>query len=311
MLGIYYADPSAAGPPDGELSSATLYRALLDNFIHRQVADKPERPPDDEELPHLLNEARWRLSIASFGMFNRGRQYVADRDLDRDLEIFLGRPGDGVHDLDSPVSRAHQTVSGFFFVHVARADESGDHARRTYEFLHATFGEYLIAERAVVLLVGYTRRRELYRSDPSAHEAPDDSMLRALLAYQPMSLRRPILEFGLGLMPHHPPERRAAMLTGARVLLAQARSKAFGQFREYAPQPADVVQACAAYTANLALLAAMLSGGSVAIGQLSPPGVEPARWWRSTMRLWEAGLDEESWRSLEPLLDEGIVLPSL
>ncbi|MBM2621639.1 hypothetical protein JIG36_39660 [Actinoplanes sp. LDG1-06] len=304
LLGIYHADPTAARLDNGAMSGATLYRMLLDNFIHRQVADKPDRPPGEDDLPRLLSDSRWRLSIAAFGMFNRGRQHIGDQDLERDLEVFLGRGSfagrDEAGGFESPTGRARQTVAGFFFVHVARADEHTDHARRTYEFLHATFGEFLIAERALILLDGYARRRELYRSDPSAHDAPDDSTLRALLSYQPLTLRRPIIEFARGLVT----ERRPAMLVAVRTLLTQARRRAFGHLA-YAPMPPDVVDACAAYTANLVLLAVLLSDDGIEVGALAPPGVAAPQWWRSTVRLWQAGLDEEAWESLENSLKVG------
>lgn len=304
LLSIYHADPSAARIDADGISTATLYRMLLDNFIHRQVADKPGRPPGEEQLPPLLGEARWRLSIAAFAMFNRRRQYVGDQDLERDLEVFLGRRRDLAQGFDRPAEQARQTVAGFFFVHVARADEHTEHARRTYEFLHATFSEYLIAERALILLDGYAQRRELYRSDPSAHEAPDDSMLRALLSYQPLSLRRPIVEFARGLVTHHPVSRLPAMRGATRALLAQARTRAFGCL-VYEPVPPDVVDGAAAYTANLTILGVLLADDMVVLESLAPPDADVRRWWRSTVRLWQAGLDEEAWESLENTCGSG------
>jgi len=304
LLSIYHADPSAARIDADGMSTATLYRMLLDNFIHRQVADKPDRTPGEEELPRLLGDARWRLSIAAFAMFNRRRQYVGDHDLERDLEVFLGRERDPAQGFDRPAERARRTVAGFFFVHVARADEHTDQARRTYEFLHATFSEYLIAERALILLDGYAQRRELYQSDPSAHEAPDDSMLRAMLSYQPLSLRRQIVEFARGLVTHYPATRLPAMRKAALALLAQARLRAFGRL-DYEPVPPDVVDAAAAYTANLTILRLLLSADKIVLDSLAPPGTDVRRWWRSTVRLWQAGLDDEAWESMENILGIG------
>ncbi|XVV10740.1 NACHT domain-containing protein [Actinoplanes sp. CA-131856] len=298
LLGIYHADPNAARLSDGKLSTATLYRMLLDNFIHRQVADKPERPPSDDQLPRLLGELRWRLSIAAFGMFNRGRQHVSDRDLERDLEVFLGRDDGVARGFDSPSGRAHQTVAGFFFVHVSRVDEHTADPRRTYEFLHATFGEFLIAERALLLLDSYARDHARRRSDPSLHEAPDDSLLRAMLSYQPLTLRRPIIDFAAGLAARFPEARRTEMLAAAVALLAQARSRAFGRYQAYAPVPPDVVAACASYTANLVVLALLLSGGEIEVAALSPNGGAAGDWWTRANSLWGAGLDEQAFDSM-------------
>ncbi|XVU23534.1 NACHT domain-containing protein [Actinoplanes sp. CA-054009] len=298
LLGVYHADPNAERLSGDHLSTATLYRMLLNNFIHRQVADKPDRPPAADELPRLLGDLRWRLSIAAYGMFNRGRQHVNDRDLERDLEVFLGRRDEQVRDFESPSGRAHQTVAGFFFVHVSRVDEHTADPRRTYEFLHATFGEFLIAERALLLLDGYARGHAAHRSDPSFHEAPDDSLLRALLSYQPLTLRRPVIDFGAGLASRFPEARRTEMLAAAIALLAQARARAFGRYQAYAPTPPDVVAACAAYTANLVVLILLLAGGAVDVATLAPAGAATGDWWVRANALWTAGLDEEAFESV-------------
>jgi hypothetical protein len=297
LLAVYHADPSAARPTDDGLSPATLYRMLLDHFIRRQVADKPDRPPAPEELPRMLNELRWRLGIAAFGMFNRQRQHIAEADLERDLEVFLGRRDDQVDDFQARLGRAHQTVAGFFFVHVSRVDEHTDGAR-TYEFLHATFGEYLIAERALLLLESHARRLAEHRADPSFYEAPDDSMLRALLSYQPLTLRRPILDFIAGLAAQLAAEQRADLLEATRALLVTARSRGAGRYRTYEPMPPDVVASCAAYTANLVIVMALLAEDGIAIARMAPPGIGPGPFWLSTVRLWQAGLTEEAWDSM-------------
>jgi hypothetical protein len=298
LLAIYHADPGALRLNGDGVSPATLYQMLLNNFIHRQVADKPDRPPAPEQLPRLLSELRWRLSIAALGMFNRQRQHISETDLERDLEVFLGRRDDQVHEFESPAGRAHQTVAGFFFVHVSRVDEQSDNPRRTYEFLHATFGEFLIAERALLLLDGYARRLTEHRADPAFHEAPDDSLLRALLSYQPLTVRKPILEFAAGLAAQRTPAQRQEWLVALRTLMASARTRAFGRYQRYEPVPPDVVTACAAWTANLVVLASLVMADGDRPG-LAPPDTDPQVWWSATVRLWQAGLAEEALESMQ------------
>ncbi|MDR6321485.1 NACHT domain-containing protein [Actinoplanes couchii] len=302
LLAIYHADPTAARLDDDTVSPAALYRMLLDNFIHRQVSDKPDRPPSPEQLPRLLGELRQRLSIAAFGMFNRQRQHVTEADLERDLEVFLGRDDNHAHGFESPASRAHRTVAGFFFVHVSRVDEYSEDPRRTYEFLHATFGEFLIAERALLLLDGYSRRLAEHRTDPAYHEAPDDSLLRALLSYQPLTLRKPIIEFASALASQMESTRREEQLEALRRLLATARTRAFGRYQRYEPTPPDVVTACATWTANLVVLACLIDAGSGDPSRLPPPGASPNHWWDATVRLWQAGLAEEGRKSLDSVI---------
>ncbi|WP_143134163.1 NACHT domain-containing protein [Actinoplanes philippinensis] len=301
LLAIYHADPAAPRLDGDGVSPATLYQTLLDNFIHRQVADKPDRPPAPERLPRLLSELRWRLSIAALGMFNRQRQHISEADLERDLEVFLGRREEQAHEFESPAGRAHQTVAGFFFVHVSRVDEQSDNPRRTYEFLHATFGEYLIAERALLLLDGYARRLADHRADPAFHEAPDDSLLRALLSYQPLTQRKPIVEFAAGLAGQRTPAQRAELFAAVCALVADARSRAFGRYQRYEPAPPDVVAACAAWTANLVILGSLVIAGEDDLSRLAPAGADPRAWWSATTRLWQAGLSEEAQDGMRPV----------
>ncbi|GLW31051.1 NACHT domain-containing protein [Actinoplanes regularis] len=298
LLAIYHADPSAARLAGGAMSPATLYRTLLDAFIQRQVADKPDRPPEPELLPRMLGELRRRLSIAAFGMFNRQRQHISEADLERDLDVFLGRRADPAGGFETPVGRAHRTVAGFFFVHVSRMNEHTENAQRTYEFLHATFGEFLIAERTLMMLDGHARKLAEYRDDPSSHEPPDDSLLRALLSYQPLTSRRAIVEFAAELVDQLPGQRRRELLETANALLGTARSRAYGRYRQYEPAPPDVVAVCAAYTANLVLLAVLLDGEGVTPARMAPPGTEVSTWWLSLTRLWQAGLTDEAWTGI-------------
>jgi hypothetical protein len=298
LLAIYHADPAARRIDGDSVSPTTLYQTLLDNFILRQVADKPDRPPAPEHLPRLLSDLRWRLSIAALGMFNRQRQHVSEADLERDLDVFLGRRDDQAPEFESPAGRAHQTVAGFFFVHVSRVDEQSDNPRRTYEFLHATFGEFLIAERALLLLDNYARRLAEHRADPAYHEAPDDSLLRALLSYQPLTQRKPIVEFAAGLAGQRTPRQRQELLIGVRTLMASARTRAFGRYQRYEPAPPDVVAACAAWIANLVVLGFELLAEDEELSLLAPPDVDPEAWWSATVRLWRAGLTEEALQSM-------------
>jgi hypothetical protein len=94
------------------------------------------------------------------------------------------------------------------------------------------------------------------------------------------------------------------MRAAAGSLLALARTRAFGRLA-YHPAPPDVVDAAAAYTANLMLLAVLLADSPASVESLAPPGADARHWWRSTVRLWQAGLDEEAWESLESSLQVG------
>jgi hypothetical protein len=62
--------------------------------------------------------------------------------------------------------------------------------------------------------------------------------------------------------------------------------------------PPDVVTACAAWTANLVVLASLVMADGDLPG-LAPPDTDPQVWWSATVRLWQAGLAEEALESMQ------------
>src|SRR5205814_5059723 len=87
-----------------------------------------------------------RLSAVAFSMFNRGRQWVTEDELSADLAVLLGTHGGPglASGFNEPATPAQIVVGHFFFIHQAQALRDNRHLT-TCEFLHATFGEYLIA----------------------------------------------------------------------------------------------------------------------------------------------------------------------
>src|SRR6185436_16839266 len=136
-----------------------LYRDLLDDFIGRRLRSGP----DD----YRSIEYRRRLAVAAFGMFNRSAQHLGQDELWDDLAAL----GPSTQPADRMPANA---FDDFFFV---RLQEGSHEPRREYEFLHATFGEFLVAEQTLKLLHG------------------DSRQLRALLSHEPLLSRRPIVVF--------------------------------------------------------------------------------------------------------------------
>ncbi|MEV4536072.1 hypothetical protein AB0J82_19835 [Asanoa sp. NPDC049518] len=301
MLAIYAADPDSGPPDSGDLSTAELYQQLLDSFIRRQVVEKSDRPPAPEAVLALMAVERWALSIAAYAMFNRGRQYATEFDLDRDLDVLLGSGGARSQlDFGTRLGRARRTMANFFFVHVSHADEASGFDRQSYEFLHATFGEFLIADRAVRLLEGYTRQRMVHEQDPSSHPSPDDGVLRTLLSHQPLTERRPALEFGRQLLSAHDDDQRRQIIESLSLLISRARAAAAPS--DYRPTPFDVVDRTAVYTANLVLLASATTPDAQPLPVRRLVADDGNRWLRRTTRLWWAALGGEAWDRLNEAL---------
>jgi len=277
MLAVYSADPSFPAIESG-LSKTALYRTLFDNFTRREAMKLPDADPSREQLE--------RLSVAALGMFNRGRQYITDVELAADLTA-LATTADS-HKHTDPDQRL---VAQFFFVHTAEANLNTDRARRSYEFLHATFGEYLVAHEVVDTLVETADSAVGRRG---ARE-PDDDRLFALLSHDSLATRGPVLDFIADLLAEQSPDDREQILQTTVTLLAGARRRQ-GSTRhdDYRPTGTDHVRAIAAYTANLVLLAILVEPLS---GHRLPDLIGKANW-RPTLDLWRAGLATDSWYAL-------------
>jgi hypothetical protein len=289
MLAVYAAEAGIGGLDADDLSTDQLYRRLLDSFIRRQVREKAKDDLGESRFAELEADSRRDLAAVAFAMFNRRRQWVGEEDLGRDLDGLHPEGPAGVRGPGEPVSRARRAVAAFFFVHVSQTDDvvrtSG---RRSYEFLHATFAEYLVAEHTLEVLGDLAEdwrraRRRAYGANL------DDRVLRALLSHQPLTNGERVLPFLSGLIGGLDEEVRAGLGDVAVELFRTARKRVTDD--DYRPTPFDVVNRMAAYTANLVLLAAMCRPAGISVGELcgqaEAPGVE------TTVRLWRSGLHLE------------------
>jgi hypothetical protein len=283
MLTLYFADPAVA-PTAARLSTLQLYQRLFDTYARREVTKQAGRVLPPAELTEAVHGQLNRLAIAAVGMFNRGRQSITEAELGADLAA-----------LGEPTGSGRRLLGEFFFVHAPEAVEG--EVRRGYEFLHATFGEHLVATKVVEVLAevaegAYGRRR--------FHE-PDDELLFALLSHQPLALSRPTLDFIVEYFAEMDARERTHALQTLELLISGYRHRRpASRYPDYRPQPADTVRALAAYSANLVLLRVLTDPGSgsdfldVPLATLWP-GQPNA--WPATMNLWAAGLDADCYRA--------------
>ncbi|MFD0782357.1 NACHT domain-containing protein [Micromonospora azadirachtae] len=286
LLALYVADPATT--LDRGLSTAALYERLFTTFLRRDVA----KLGLGDGLPREVDERLWRLTVAAFGMFNRGGVYIMDSELSADLAAFEGEPY-------GERARGQRTVGEFFFVHASEADahRRGD-ASRCFEFLHATFGEYLIAR--------YVVRQLDELADVRSARRVDDDELFAMLSHQPLLGRRQILDFAIDIVEHLPSGRWQAIAALLERLAATVRDRHDTErLRAYRPQRTDRLRAMAAYSVNLVALRVYLDPhpDGVPITAFAPLSTDPLAWWRSTVTAWRAGLDDGGWAAVVLGLD--------
>ncbi|MFG1678208.1 NACHT domain-containing protein [Micromonospora sp. NPDC049282] len=296
LLAIYAAESKIESLASEELSGAELYRRLLDSFILRQVREKLQKTEiGAAEIARRQAVLRRDLSLAAFAMFNRGKQSVSENDLGKDLHALAPTKQSHIQaDFSEPIDRANSTVAAFFFVHVSKsAEHDAARGRSNFEFLHATFGEYLVAEYTVDRLRDLSMDRDRLRERMFAQPL-EDQEFRAILAHQPLLKRQAAAEFAKEIMSY-PASKKADLRDTAIELFCNARDKkGYDLVEGYLPTPFDPICRLANYTANMATLA-ILAAHPEAIPEnlLSKNST-----WHSTVNLWLAGLDTEGQESV-------------
>ncbi|WP_053709296.1 helix-turn-helix domain-containing protein [Streptomyces sp. NRRL B-3648] len=275
MLALYdAADNALHRLTDADFSRTELYDRLLTEFVRRQV-DKDGALPPAEQAAAVERELH-RLSVVALGMFQRGAQALGAADADRDLAAL-----DGAATGEDRGGGSDLLFGRFFFVHEAHALVA-EQRLRSYEFMHATFGEHLTAR-----LIGQAVR-ELAESG-----AGDDGLLYALLSFAPLTDRAQVLENVRDLLARRAPGGLVDALAGAfraadwepegRTLVGHAPMRLTATYRN------------SVYQVNLLLIAVAVAG-EVWASRFLAPDDDVADGWRRHAFKWRSQLSGPSWK---------------
>ncbi len=307
MLALYAADPSLPAL-DEQMATAELYRRLLDGFARREARKDLGlgHDPSPDELERRVRDHLDRLAVAALGMFNRGRQDISEEELGKDLEALEPR----LMERSRPAEAGQRIIGEFFFVHAPEARTIAGHQgrggqpQRAYEFLHATFGEYLVARRVMDELVDVAVKAFSGRRGPAA---PDDDLLFALLSHQELAVRQSMLGFAREVFADLDDRVRPQVLETLEALVRTYRSRhGSDRYAAYRPVPPDQVRELACYSANLVALRVLLepcSSGIPLAELLRVPKHSALGQWRVTPLLWRSGLDTDGLRAMLQLLE--------
>lgn len=302
MLALYDADGNPLQREDVALGQAELYERLLIRFAEREVR-KTGTALAAAQFEQAVDRELLRLSVVAFAMFNRGRQWVTEAELNADFPVLLGEPGHRQQPpsgLRAPLTAAEVVIGRFFFVHQAQATRDSTRLK-TYEFLHATFGEYLIARLVTRELhdLADTAARSTTRSRPAP---PDDAFLHALLSFAPLTMRGTIVSF-LADQLQLPDTRRELLRDLLLTLFHQSLLPRHDtSYASYEPDQISVPTRHATYSVNLLLLAVLVAG-EITEQQLFPGDTNPVREWRRIASLWRSRLPREGWENLLHVLE--------
>lgn len=281
MLALYDAEGNPLQAQADDVPAAMLYRTLLARFVDREVATWHAGLADTGRAQRIDHEMA-RLSAVAFAMFNRGRQSITDEELNGDLAALgLAAPG-----LPDPTI---QLISRFFFIHDSTARVKG-RLRSTYEFLHATFGEYLVACHTVRLLDELADRGK----------QADHAVLRSLLSFTPLTSRPAVLAFTHDELSLLEPARRKRARRYAARLFRKIRGTAGGE--QYRPVNRNQVRQEAIFTVNLMLLAVASAEGPVELAELVGKAKRSVETWSRLCLYWRSQLSTDEWRGVATAL---------
>ncbi|MDY7090595.1 MAG: hypothetical protein SYR96_36575 [Actinomycetota bacterium] len=295
MLALYHA----TGNPLQALDGGQLYERLLASFAEREVRRLHAGQPDDL-MPALVEQELLRLSVVAFAMFHRLRLWVTESELDADLAglgLTPSRPG-RTEAFRAPLTAGQEMIGRFFFIQRAQAVRD-DQTLQTYEFLHATFGEYLVA-RLVAQAIRDTEARE--RASTLALRlgtAPGDDLLRSLLGFTALTARATVLPFIAEQLAGDDRERLREWLAGRT---SQAVTRPTYTESGYRPVDKRADHWMATYSFNLLLLT-LACGGELRASELFTKTSDPAYWMRGSALQWQAAIPGDMYRDALEVLE--------
>lgn len=294
MLALYdAADNALLRDGDSPLDEAELYEELLTSFARREI-DKSACIQEDEAQARVERELQ-RLSLVAFALHNRRRQWVSAAELDEDLTTLLGRSSTAASGFRTPLGAAEVALARFFFVQHAQSVRDG-RVLATYEFLHATFGEFLVVRLALHVLTSLLTHRP---SLSVAESSIDDDLAYTLLSYAPLSSRQ-MLRFAGSMVRRIPAAERSRLASLLISVLQQHGRRTHEPHRAYRPTrfPASPGLRTSArhgiYGANLVLVILLLKG-HVTSSELFLAWSDHASAWHRHVLLWRSAFDEEQW----------------
>jgi len=279
------------------LGRAELYERLITEFAGREVAKTARNRalPASRQQRLALREVQ-RLAVVALAMFARGQQAASEAELNQDLPVLFTEEDTPGSDPDTALTSAQRATGRFFFIHKSEA-RLHDERVRSYEFLHATFGEFLVARLAVSALRDAAAYREVIRRGTTAAGPLDDGFLYAALSFSCLASRTPIVSF-LGELLHQLPgdERALCRETLAELIGESLFPRPSRSFQHYEPVREPVTRRLACYSANLVVMLVLLAGNISASEFLGP--ADTGKKWARFGYLWRSSLTSSEWKGL-------------
>ena len=308
MLALYDAEENALQRSEIAISQTDLYEALIMSFASREARRLPRRLSGGDLTREAQKEVN-NLALVALAMFTRHRTLVYEPELNLDLPILNPSvTGTGQHSHSWP-SPAQLVISKFFFVHKSEARSSRTEVR-SYEFMHSTFGEFLIAWLVNKVLSELAEIRSLNMRLTTTSVSPlDDGYLYAILSFASLTERRAFIDFLVDLLDRlTPDERRLRQELLADLLRMAALSSQNRSYTAYEPESLTIIERYATYSANLATLFVLCRDTRVTFNEIFSYSSDSTKSWREHTLLWKGSLRPEGWSGIRTLLESMHVL---
>ena len=339
MLALYDAHGNPLATSKG-LDRTGLYERLLRQFIERERMKAPDfRDMGQAKRNDLVEADLERLGVVAVSMFNRRSLLVRPSQLNQDIAFFKREVAQELGGEGHALSQADLILGRFFFVHESRSSAPGtvDAATRSnsaFQFLHNTFGEFLVARFIVSRAVDATAwvsalsqmattdnlRLQLDRQLASA-DGPGPEWYGCLL-FTPVFSRPVVLQMIREWLPHAARSRKLDAETFLNALSRIVREE-LRKIMGHGPLPVHVLQPppasfaslpvvghLATYTSNVVLLRVACADAPVTFAELGIAETKSVgATWEQIAGLWRAwfGVDQlgQLAGSLTPNLREG------
>ena len=297
LVAIFDAAQNALQREGTSLSQAGLYERLLTEFAQREIAKTAAHRalPADRQRQLTSREVQ-RLAVVALAMFARGQQAASEAELNQDLPVLFPQDEGSRDDAGRTLTPAQRATGRFFFIHKSEAHLGNDRAR-SYEFLHATFGEFLVARLVVSALRDAAARREAALHSITAAGPLDDGFLYAALSFSCLVSRTSIVNFTAELLRQLPDDERARCREALGDLIRRSLFPGPSRsFQHYEPVRCPISRRIACYSANMVVMLVLLAG-NVSVSELCGP-TDTGKNWAEIGYLWRSAFSSSEWRGL-------------
>ncbi|MFI6066993.1 NACHT domain-containing protein [Micromonospora sp. NPDC051227] len=297
LLVLYDAGANALQAADRGIGRLDLYERLFADFVAREV-DKHDVGLSPEQRGVEIEREWRRLCAVALAMLNRGSDVISEAELEADIVHLLDPEDLGParpESLRKALSVGQLLVGRFFFIHESQVSRGVEAVERSFEFLHATFGEFLAARQIVHALTELAEDRSRQRRRPGV--SLDAGFLYAATSFITVARRAPLWEFSRGLLERLGPDSRHRCRELVLELLVESGySHPRWSLAGYEPRRKPVAARHATYSANLVCFAVVLADDPVDAMELV--GDPVAVRWRAQALLWQSQLDPEDRKRL-------------